>query len=76
MGNDLDFLQKYPDIEAEPLWTVMSAMVPPKPSPKAVPHLWEYQKIRPALIESGERIGAEEAERRVLMLINPKLSKF
>ncbi|ORY98699.1 RmlC-like cupin domain-containing protein [Syncephalastrum racemosum] len=73
MGNDLDFLQKYPGIEAEPLWTVMSAMVPPKPSPKAVPHIWEYQKIRPALIESGERIGAEEAERRVLMLINPNL---
>ncbi|KAI9497286.1 RmlC-like cupin domain-containing protein [Zychaea mexicana] len=69
----LGFLKNYPDINAEPLWTVMEAMVPPIPSPKSVPHVWEYQKMRPALIESGKRIKAEEAERRVLMLINPTM---
>ena len=72
----LGFLKNYPDINAEPLWTVMEAMVPPIPSPKSVPHVWEYQKLRPALIESGNRIKAEEAERRVLMLINPTMSKL
>jgi gentisate 1,2-dioxygenase len=54
----------------------MEAMVPPKPSPKCVPHIWEYQKMRPALIEAGKRIQAEEAERRVLMLVNPAMSKL
>lgn len=71
----LGFLDNYPDIHAEPLWTVMSAMVPPRPSPKSKPHVWEYQRLKPALLESGKKIAAEEAERRVLMLINPEMSK-
>jgi gentisate 1,2-dioxygenase len=53
----------------------MEAMVPPHPSPKAVPHLWEYKKVKPALLESGEKVQADEAERRVLMLINPERGK-
>ncbi|KAI7876444.1 RmlC-like cupin [Lichtheimia hyalospora FSU 10163] len=69
----LGFLDNYPDIHAEPLWTVMSAMVPPRPSPKSKPYCWEYQKLKPALLESGKKIAAEEAERRVLMLINPEM---
>jgi gentisate 1,2-dioxygenase len=75
-SKNCDFLDNYPDINAEPLWTVMEAMVPPRPSPKCVPHIWEYQKMRPALIEAGKRIQAEEAERRVLMLVNPAMSKL
>jgi gentisate 1,2-dioxygenase len=71
-----DFLASFPDINAEPLWTVMEAMVPPRPSPKCIPHIWEYQKIRPALIEAGKSIKAEEAERRVLMLVNPTMGKL
>ncbi|KAI8887277.1 RmlC-like cupin [Backusella circina FSU 941] len=67
-----EFLNKYPDLNVEPLWTVMEAMVPPHPSPKAVPYLWEYKKVKPALLESGEKVQADEAERRVLMLINPE----
>ncbi|CAO3669278.1 unnamed protein product [Umbelopsis vinacea] len=73
-SKNCDFLDNYPDINAEPLWTVMEAMVPPRPSPKCVPHIWEYQKMRPALIEAGKRIQAEEAERRVLMLVNPAMN--
>lgn len=72
---NLNFLEKYRGIEAEPLWTVMNAMVPPRPSPKSVPHVWEYQKLKPALLEAGERIKADEAERRVLMLVNPARGK-
>jgi gentisate 1,2-dioxygenase len=70
-----EFLNKYPDLNVEPLWTVMEAMVPPHPSPKAVPYLWEYKKVKPALLESGEKVQADEAERRVLMLINPERGK-
>jgi len=57
----------------EPLWTVMSAMVPPKPLPKATPTVWSYKQLRPLLEESGRLVPAEESERRVLMLINPSL---
>ena len=57
----------------EPLWTVMSAMVPPVPGPKSIPTVWNYKKLRPLLIESGRLVPNEESERRVLMLINPGL---
>ena len=58
---------------AQPLWTQMHAMVPPLPAPKAVAHLWEWQKLRPLLERAGELVSAEDAERRVFMLVNPAL---
>ncbi|KAJ9149936.1 C6 transcription factor [Pleurostoma richardsiae] len=45
-------------------------MVPPRPNPRAVATLWKYDEMRPCLMEAGRIIGAEEAERRVLMLVN------
>jgi gentisate 1,2-dioxygenase len=51
----------------------MNAVVPPHPNPKAIPHLWNYKELRPLLLRAGELVTAEEAERRVLMLINPAL---
>ena len=59
--------------EAQPLWTVMEAMVPPKPEPKAVPHVWRYAEMRPLLERAGALIGTADAERRVFMLVNPAL---
>ena len=35
--------------DAQPLWTMMDAMVPPRPQPKAVPHVWRYDALRPLL---------------------------
>ena len=58
---------------AQPLWTVMDAMVPPAPNPRAVPHLWSYQAMRPLLLRAGELVGTNEAERRVFMLVNPTM---
>ena len=49
----------------------MAKMNPPVPDPKTVPHLWEYEKLRPALIKAGRLVTEKQAERRVLMLINP-----
>jgi gentisate 1,2-dioxygenase len=46
------------------------------PNPKAIPFLWNYKELRPLLLQSGEVVGAEEAERRVLMLVNPTCSKL
>jgi len=58
---------------AQPLWTVMDAMVPPAPNPRAVPHLWRYAEMRPLLMRAGELVGTAEAERRVFMLVNPTM---
>lgn len=54
-----------------PLWEVMAALVPEQPRSPCRPHLWRYQDIRPALLESGSLISAREAVRRVLILENP-----
>ena len=56
-----------------PLWEVLRAMITPEPRPKAIPHCWSYETVRPLLLESGGLLTAEEAERRVLMLENPAL---
>ena len=51
----------------------MEEAVPVAPKPKAIPHLWSYEKLRPALIEAGRLTSTKEAERRVLMFVNPTL---
>jgi gentisate 1,2-dioxygenase len=58
---------------ADPLWTVMEAMVPKEPVPKAVPTIWEWETMRPLLNRAGDLVGTDLAERRVFMLINPNL---
>lgn len=55
----------------KPLWAQMTRLNPPLPNPRCIPHLWEYDKIRPSLLRAGEIITEEQAERRVLMLVNP-----
>ncbi|OAL55107.1 RmlC-like cupin, partial [Pyrenochaeta sp. DS3sAY3a] len=67
------YLATLPPHNVEALWTVLHKLVPPKPNPGAMIATWPYEKIRPTLIESGKIVSAEEAERRVLMLINPEL---
>jgi gentisate 1,2-dioxygenase len=57
----------------DPLWVMMKQVVTPRPSPRAVPHLWEYAKLRPMLDRAAALVSAEDAERRVLMLTNPGL---
>ncbi|MFZ2737889.1 MAG: gentisate 1,2-dioxygenase [Burkholderiaceae bacterium] len=56
-----------------PLWEVLHALVPARPTTPCVPALWRYQDIRPYLMRSGDVISAEEAVRRVLILENPAL---
>lgn len=67
-------LSKLLEFEVQPLWTVMHAMVPPTPKPQAQVALWRYKELRPLLLEAGRLVSSEEAERRVLMLVNPALS--
>jgi len=55
------------------LWTVLQALLPPEPRPRAVPMLWRWTEMRPLVYRAGELIGTDEAERRVVMLLNPGL---
>lgn len=57
-----------------PLWERIQELLPPEPVVDSRPHLWDYAKLRPILLESAELIGADEAERRVLVLENPGLA--
>jgi gentisate 1,2-dioxygenase len=66
-----DFYPRLAELNAAPLWEVLSEIVGAEPHPAAVPALWKYEELRPFLMESGELITAREAERRVLMLENP-----
>jgi gentisate 1,2-dioxygenase len=60
---------------ANPLWIVMEKVNPEEPNPKAVPHIWRYEEMRPLLERAGRLVDTERAERRVFMLINPGIAK-
>lgn len=58
-----------------PLWEIYHQLVSSEPSPMGSPHLWRYADLRPLLMDAGNQISAEEAERRVLALKNPGLER-
>jgi gentisate 1,2-dioxygenase len=51
----------------------MTKLNPPEPQSKAILHIWRYDATRPYLLRAGKLVTEKLAERRVLMLINPKL---
>lgn len=67
------FLAALPQFHVGPLWKVLGQQLTPEPRSQARPHLWRWQEIRPQLLRAGELVSAAEAERRVLMLLNPGL---
>ena len=70
------FFSQLETMDVKPLWTQMKRANPPLPNPTSIPHVWEYDKLRPQLIRAGELVSEKEAERRVLMLINPKKGSY
>ena len=58
-------------LDTKPLWKQMTRLNPVLPNPTTVPHIWRYDSIRPSLLRAGELVPEEQAERRVLMLVNP-----
>ncbi|GCD97014.1 gentisate 1,2-dioxygenase [Embleya hyalina] len=55
----------------EPLWRYYRNLFPAEPHSLAVPFLWRYHELRPHLLHFAQALSLEEAERRVLMLVNP-----
>jgi gentisate 1,2-dioxygenase len=55
-----------------PLWPSMRAVLPPHmPTRNTRPLCWDYESVRPLLLQAGELTPMEKAERRVLVLANP-----
>ncbi len=54
-----------------PLWDRLKTLVTQEPQSPCQPYLWQYDTIRPVLLEAGTLLTAKEAERRVLILENP-----
>jgi gentisate 1,2-dioxygenase len=65
-----DVIAEAAQINAHPLWKAPHARVA-APNPRSVPYCWSYDQLRPLLGRAGELISAEEADRRVFMMINP-----
>jgi gentisate 1,2-dioxygenase len=65
-----DKIDKY---DMAPLWEVLKDHVTKQPKPKCAPMLWKFEDAKKLVLEAGDVITAEEAERRVLVLENPAL---
>jgi gentisate 1,2-dioxygenase len=65
-----DKISKY---DMAPLWEVLRNVVTKEPKSRCVPALWKYNEVKRLMLEAGDVISAEEAERRVLVLENPAL---
>ncbi len=72
-GDRTAFYERLGEHKMAPLWEVIHKLVAKQPITKSVPYLWDYETVRPFLLESGGLITAKEAERRVLVLENPAL---
>ena len=67
------FLEGLSQFNVGPLWKVLGQVLTPEPRTRAVPHVWRWKELRSHLLRSGKVVTAAEAERRVLMLLNPAL---
>jgi len=57
-----------------PLWEVMRGLVPNEPAPSPAAAIWRWNEVQDLVMEAGDVISAQEAERRVLVLENPALA--
>ena len=64
----------FQQLEAEnmgPLWVLFRDTLTKTPATRETPYLWPWESVRPKLLRAGELVSTEEAERRVLMFLNP-----
>jgi gentisate 1,2-dioxygenase len=68
----LEYREALTKLNLVPLWPSLRAVLPPgKPRPNTRPTFWNYQTLKPLLLQAGELTPIEKAERRVLVLANP-----
>lgn len=55
----------------EALWNALSSVAQKEPRVESVPFIWKWDTVRRQILKAGDLVTPQEAERRVLMLINP-----
>ena len=66
-----EFYDRLAKRSLSPLWLSLAALVTKQPGSGCRPASWHYADLRTLLMEAGELVSVEEAERRVLVLENP-----
>jgi gentisate 1,2-dioxygenase len=66
-----DFYGRLASNALAPLWLSLAALVTKSPASGLQPAVWRYPNARALLMEAGNLVSVEEAERRVLVLENP-----
>jgi gentisate 1,2-dioxygenase len=67
------YYKKIANDNLAPLWEVLKNLVTPEPKSSVQAKVWKFDRIKQLMMEAGDVITAEEAERRVLVLENPGL---
>jgi len=67
------YYDKISQKDLAPLWEVLKNVVTKEPKSRCETHLWKYDEVKKLMLEAGDIITPEEAERRVLVLENPSL---
>jgi gentisate 1,2-dioxygenase len=62
-------------VAAAPLWRYQGNVFSPEPKSAAVPVVWHYETLRKYALHFAETLPIADAERRVLMLVNPGLQE-
>src|SRR5450631_3991482 len=65
------YYDKIAKFHMTPLWEVLKDLVTPEPKTQIQPTVWKFSDVKRLMLEAGDVISAEEAERRVLVLENP-----
>ncbi len=55
----------------EALWRVIATAAQHEPRVQSIPFIWRWQNVRAKMMRASDLVTPQEAERRVLMLINP-----
>lgn len=71
----IDAYEAIQQLGATPLWRYQHNLFPTEPRSKAIPCLWSYASLRPYLLHFSKVLSIQEAQRRVLMLVNPGLQE-
>jgi gentisate 1,2-dioxygenase len=70
-GKRREFYARLGQRNLSPLWLSLAALVTRQPASGSRAAVWRYPECRALLMEAGELVSVEEAERRVLVLENP-----
>lgn len=68
-----DAYEKMAELSVGALWRHLGDLFPAEPTSKAMPFHWDYRGLRPYMLHFADVLSIEEAQRRVLMLVNPGL---